>query len=753
VTAPPRRDGPPAGPLLLGSLALLAVAAARLEVTAAPLVALGRAAASLGAAWLVWWGLRGRARGALEGARPLLLVAAGLLSPARELIARSVGAGDPPEVALVAWLADLGLFASAYAHQRSPRQLGALLAGAAALFAPFCVPGGALVGVAAAAFGLALVARLASESRARVRSATAAARVEAARPAWRPLLALALGGLLVWAGAFARPGLAARLPAWLPSSGGDGWFDPFARAGVGDGDASVAAVDRARAFGMLESELHVGSDRPSLYDVFSEQYGDEQDELQTEKAIGLRQEDAREPGAPLSVSWRTGREFSAVRRQPRPASGDGLPEEGPGRALFHVVGEAPVRLALTRYDAFSGRLWSWSGRAPEPPEIRLSRRHGEPWFELDRGGGRLHRGRRDYALRIVRLDTRRVPSPPQLLGVHVLRADRTGLLDWSDDGVPRLAERDGFPPLTVLRLRTRGLDLGPLRAAAAPGPPGPVEPTRRGPRLRAAVAAWTDGVPRGWGRVEAVADRLRADLVHDPDAAAPPDCPDVVEHFLAAGRGPDYMFATTAAVAIRALGYPTRLVGGFYVRPERRPWGSDATPVLPEDVHTWVEVAAAPGTWVPVEPTPGYAPPRETERPAVLAWLGWVLGASLGAVLLWRTRRVWGDPPLTGLSWLLGLGGPARRLRATLRLLEWRGRLAGRRRPSGTTLRRWLGGAALPLETRALEDFLAASDALLYGPRGAWARSVGPGEADRLCAPVRRRLRAAALRDLPGGRP
>ena len=49
---------------------------------------------------------------------------------------------------------------------------------------------------------------------------------------------------------------------------------------------------------------------------------------------------------------------------------------------------------------------------------------------------------------------------------------------------------------------------------------------------------------------------------------APEDCANIVDHFLATGSGPDYMFASTSAEILRSLGYEAQVVMGFYADSE-----------------------------------------------------------------------------------------------------------------------------------------------------------------------------------------
>jgi transglutaminase-like putative cysteine protease len=233
--------------------------------------------------------------------------------------------------------------------------------------------------------------------------------------------------------------------------------------------------------------------------------------------------------------------------------------------------------------------------------------------------------------------------------------------------------------------------------------------------------------------VEAIVQRLRGEFVHDDAATVPEDCDDAVGHFLACRRGPDYLFASSAAVLLRLRGFPTRLVSGLYADSKRFDRVTSQTAVLKQDAHVWLEVAAASGVWVPVEPTPGYEPPRtvrtlgEAARAFVALlwararahWPG-VFGAAACAVLAVVKRRRVAD----ALVWLIWrarmIGGPRRAVLATIWLLEWRARLAGGSRPQWKTLDAWYGdrlAEARPGRAAAAE-VVSLADRILYAPCG-----------------------------------
>ena len=118
---------------------------------------------------------------------------------------------------------------------------------------------------------------------------------------------------------------------------------------------------------------------------------------------------------------------------------------------------------------------------------------------------------------------------------------------------------------------------------------------------------WAGDAQPGWAQVAAVVRHLRESCQYAPNAVVPAECHDAVGHFLLdSHRGPDYLFASAAAILLRHLGYPTRVVSGFYAAPKNFDARSRHTPVLARDVHFWAEADLGCRCWATVEATPGY---------------------------------------------------------------------------------------------------------------------------------------------------
>jgi hypothetical protein len=118
------------------------------------------------------------------------------------------------------------------------------------------------------------------------------------------------------------------------------------------------------------------------------------------------------------------------------------------------------------------------------------------------------------------------------------------------------------------------------------------------------------------------------------------------------------------------------------------------------------------------------------------------LAAGLLAALCW-TRLRWLDAAACGVWQLASLGCSQRRLRATIRLLEWRCRRCGRRRPASVTLSQWYGELArcLPPEAAtALSRFVPQAERCLYGPQAEDSAAHGRRSIHQVCRCVAREV-------------
>ena len=108
------------------------------------------------------------------------------------------------------------------------------------------------------------------------------------------------------------------LSGFMPSSGGQGQFDPYARRGVGDGDMLVAGTKNVQSFAPIDDAPFLDSDKPSLYDVFNETYDEPVPPKNQDRAIALPPELMQEATQRMAESQFASRQFSTLRQAPKP---------------------------------------------------------------------------------------------------------------------------------------------------------------------------------------------------------------------------------------------------------------------------------------------------------------------------------------------------------------------------------------------------------------------------------------------------
>ena len=537
------------------------------------------------------------------------------------------------------------------------------------------------------------------------------------------------------------------LRGFMPSSGGTDWYSESARSGVGDGDNLVAGTENIQSFAPIENAPFLSSHEPSLYDLFDDMYNEPVKIQKVDRSIALSREfTVKQKEHHLAESKLAGKQFSTLRKLGEPKQGKVGNRDS--NALLYVKGRVPLHLKLEVFDQYDGIEWFPESLAETNPKLTIESLNDRPWLRFPRMRAlEIYAAPELHALKINRLDTNRIPSPTELLGIHIDKLDREDFYAWAQPGIVRM-DRDKLPSLTVMHLQSRVVDERLISRSLVHLSGGSSNyrqsgSDERSQRVREMAEEWSNEAAQGWPQVQAIITRLRQDYVLDRDARPPADCDHTVADFLfESHRGPDYQFASAVVMLLRSLGYSARLVSGFYVEPDRYEVRSQHTPVLQEDVHFWAEVFAGGDNWIPIEPTPGYEllkpPPTLIEQlhATAVAALIFLLSNALLITLnlamvtwLFVQRRFLADQVATAMWRWLPVHDERRFVMQTLRLLDHRCRRAGRTRPCSTTATRWLKRIAESgdgADRKRLEEFTQLAEWAAFAPSGTAAPCPAP---------------------------
>jgi hypothetical protein len=534
---------------------------------------------------------------------------------------------------------------------------------------------------------------------------------------------------------------------WSVFSGGDQWSDPYATSGVGDGENLVAATKSAQSEGPIDSDMFIESKKRSLYDVISEQYGDKKPTPRTEhsQAVGVFTENYRHNHQRLAKVQKNTSSFQTTRNgkaQDRPT-----PEDVLSDALLLVTGPAPTHLTVETFDVFDGETW-FKSEANRPRTMSgLLPGDDNEWYCLKRTDRmQVFQGFKTYQVAFLHLQSERIPTPPLTEAWSIGQVNQSRFYRLTADDGLEMTLGNNIPEFTLVRIAARGFRWrhlpisnfwpqarilrDPLHDEA--GQPLPAaEPELELPidepaiiELQSLAAAWTLDAKPGWDQVTKIVDALRSNFQLDPTGDAS------LGNYLRDKKGPDFMFATAAVVALRTQGIPARLVSGFYVNPDHFDQKTGKTAVGAADAHFWAEVHVGDGNWLPIEPTPGYLPTPES-----LSWFDhgvqagiwifwwcvayWPLVLTLCGAAVWSLiYRHWLVDLYTWTKWRFSLWlRPQHSIMATVRILERHAKQRGVGRFAYQPVGEWLSNAfRLPaLDERLLSEFIAAWQHQRYG--------------------------------------
>ncbi len=362
---------------------------------------------------------------------------------------------------------------------------------------------------------------------------------------------------------------AGRLP-WeiAPTSGGTSTNDEFARSGVGDGDALVAAREHAASFGAVDSDLMLESKEASLFDLYSDTFGEPFRKQDTERTVALAPQQS-EVAQPANMAQSDGASASLTTQRRSGASSQSMANRASDALLFWI-GRPDSHLALERFSEFDGIQWKPS---PTTADLRDTPSRtvngasvgGRTWFSVTASGwdqtdqSPPFRGALPEAVKIARLRSPRIPTIAGMQSWHIHQVDDGSFFHVDKNDNLTMPGRKSVPEYTIVRYVNREIDLQSLTQIAehsSQGRPKGVDRPTRGQQLAAkTVQGLIDSrMATPWDKAsDALAllrNEFRLDRSVDTSASSDP-----LADFFTERVGSDLMFATAAACMLRELGY------------------------------------------------------------------------------------------------------------------------------------------------------------------------------------------------------
>ena len=504
--------------------------------------------------------------------------------------------------------------------------------------------------------------------------------------------------------------------SWF-SGGTNGDSDPFARSGIGEGNM-LTSGENAATTGAVDTDQFIEDEKPSLYDMISDRYEGPVAKKRRNRAIALNKKTKHMHN--VKQSEINGKTFRTMRQKDEKNKKLDL-ENKVTDALFFVEGSVPARFTVGSYEKFDG--WDWEACDAEKethvrPLIQLTEQFKKPVFQLAQAEKKFLTGSRIHTLKIMRLDTNRLPTSAFLKSWHIAFMNQADFFDWNDQNLIQM-DSEMIPSQTVIHMKSsvpnfhimRKMERlnGSHQALANSNSKSRSDsvyvqlPDSSGiEKLKPLVETWIAGIEPGWNQIETITKHVREDFELQPEWTIDPEAPDSIGLFLEQNGGPSYMFATTCAMALRIAGYRTRMANGFLVSKKHYNSLAGQSAVTSDCVHLWPQVCLEGTYWIPVEPTPGYPMPYNTATmlqkaiALVLAVWNWILAnpiftlaalLSSWALWFWRTDLI-----AAGLllRWhLVRIFNPLGLLRATRQLIDIRFWAAGDSRPKSKTIATW----------------------------------------------------------------
>jgi len=628
---------------------------------------------------------------------------------------RQFGCGDAPEIIALFVLQSVGWYLAVFSRVPGFERASLVLCGAIVFFV-CCMADKIEVFVTSSLFAVATLWWLLGQywSRLETKSIDGNARLLPVQGAAVGITTLVIAVVIFVAALLPITQYGIGMNGFTPFSGGEkGRQSDFAISGIGDG-RMLTAGNNASTTGAVDSNEFIEDDKPSLYDVLSEQYEGPARKRTRTRAISLDVQAKHLHD--VKQSEQAGRTFRTMRNSDDTNTLE--LESKITKALFFVEGSVPARFANNSFHHFDG--WDWTTPTnnvslPQNPSIVIEKQSSRSIFRLARAASDYLTTTRSHCVKIMRLQTSTLPAPALLERWHIPQVDNLDLFRFNEAGLVRM-DGDAIATHTIIDLQSFVPNFHMMRSRKYRQPAAGSKGDRESKesrflqlpennttsKIRKLSAEYTAGIAPGWKQVEAIVNQLRADFDLKPNWEVDEQTDDTVGRFFDQHGGPSYMFATTCALALRTAGYPTRLTSGFLVQDSDYDSWAGQSNVTSSNLHMWPEVCLDGRFWTPVEPTPGFPMPYSTQTlwqfvsaKASMLWnFIWknpmtsvFLFSCSAAVFVFRAELI---TSLMFAWWfLISTLWPKRLLRTTRQLIDLRFRFAGDQRPACETIRSW----------------------------------------------------------------
>ncbi|MEM4360246.1 MAG: transglutaminase-like domain-containing protein [Candidatus Bilamarchaeaceae archaeon] len=492
----------------------------------------------------------------------------------------------------------------------------------------------------------------------------------------------------------------------ISTSGGTGDTDPFARYGTGDGPNEIAG-DRAHSAGIVDSNKLIEDNNSALIDAISDLYGPPHKPHENyEQMVAAGWMDVIQFHGKLPENLRPSRIFDTSRKGPQR---DLNPQVHKARSLFEVEGRTPLHIRALVFDRFESGRW----REARKPSAHMIDTDGNDWmYPSFYRSSDWYTATDSHRIKVASIKDNFLPTPSLLKRFRINKVNHPRYYDWIYDGVLSLARRQTVPSGIIIHTECHTINTQHLPETIFSWLPSKyvgnsdvVAHTFDIPSdIKKLAEEWAGNLSRGWPQIEAIISRLRNEYQLDMFSSPPSHHPHPVMWFLTESRrGPDYLFATSAALLLHELNYTTRFCIGYYASPSDYDPESDHTPVRMTNLHAWAEVRLRDGHWLVIEASPGYEtlPPKLslTERffQTLLSCVLWIrynsaflITGLLISIIIFRKRCELLDMYVVFL-WRICPGHDWRAvIRRTVLILERRARWIGIQRSPHLTRYSWL---------------------------------------------------------------